>query len=104
MPRSQEGVQALRRDPNTLLASVTRRNTPDKHEDEARNQENSAEKLAAGESEQTVHDDTPGNHKDEARSQENSAEKLAETTTLTQERMKRDPHLLANQSKLKPRR
>ena len=65
---------------------------------------NSAEKLAAGESEQTKHDDTPDNTKDEARNQEDSAEKLAETTELAQEGGKKGPYLLANQSKLKPRR
>ena len=65
---------------------------------------NSAEKLAAGESEQTVHDDAPDNHEDEAENQGDSAEKLAETTELTQEGRKKDPYLLANQSKLMPRR
>ena len=65
---------------------------------------NSAEKLAAGESEQTMHNDAPDNTKDEAENQGDSAEKLAEITELALERRKEDPHLLANQSKLTPHR
>ena len=51
-----------------------------------------------------MHDDTPDNHEDEAENQGDSAEKLAETTELTQQGGKKGPYLLANQSKLMPRR